>query len=586
MPRSVVVAAAQMGGTQRADSRAHTLERIVALLEAAAARGAQLVVFPELAFTTFFPRWLLDTAELRSFTEPAMPNPAVQRLFDRARELGVGFSIGYAEQADDGLFNTAILVAPNGGTVGAYRKVHLPGSVEPRPGARFQQLEKRYFRYGEAGFPAWRVPGLAGGVVGMMICNDRRWPEAWRMLGLQGVELVCCGYNSAAYDPNGGGTEDAGLRTFHSRLVVQANAYMNATWAVAVAKAGDEDGSGLIGGSCIVDPHGRVVAEAATLGDEVVLAECDLDDCRQGKEKMFRLRRASPPGDVWPDHHADRRHAPGWRMSRIVTVAAAQLGPIQRAEPRSAAVGRMVRLLERAHARGVQVVVFPELALTTFFPRHYHADRTAADIWFEAAMPSNETAPLFEAARRYGIAFHLGYAERTADGRHFNTAILVNPAGEVMLKYRKVHLPGHTEFDPTRQVQHLEKRYFEVGDLGFPVVRAPLGGIPVNAGLMICNDPPLARGVARTGAAIGRAGHAGLQHAEHQPGRAGVRGTASAGAATAISRSRPAPTRTRLSPSRRQRPAWRTGANCSATRSSSIPRARSLPKRPVGVTNW
>ena len=175
-------------------------------------------------------------------------------------------------------------------------------------------------------------------------------------------------------------------------------------------------------------------------------------------------------------------------MPRTVTVAAAQLGPIQRAEPRASAVDRMVRLMERAHARGVQVVVFPELALTTFFPRHYHADRAEADHWFETAMPSNETAPLFDAARRFGIAFHLGYAERTPEGRHFNTAVLVNPAGEVMLKYRKVHLPGHAEHDPARQVQHLEKRYFDVGDLGFPVVRAPLGGVPVNAGLMICND--------------------------------------------------------------------------------------------------
>jgi hypothetical protein len=98
-------------------------------------------------------------------------------------------------------------------------------------------------------------------------------------------------------------------------------------------------------------------------------------------------------------------------LSRIITVAAAQLGPIQQAEPRSVAVARMVRLLERAHKRGVELVVFPELALTTFFPRHYHENVAEADSWFETAMPSNETAPLFEAARRYGIGFHLGYAE-------------------------------------------------------------------------------------------------------------------------------------------------------------------------------
>ncbi len=183
-------------------------------------------------------------------------------------------------------------------------------------------------------------------------------------------------------------------------------------------------------------------------------------------------------------------------MSRILTVAAAQLGPIQLAEPRAGVVDRMVRLMERAKARGVQVVVFPELALTTFFPRHYHEDRAVMDPFFETTMPSNETAPLFEAARRNGIAFHLGYAEIAHEAdetgvvrqRHFNTAILVSPAGEIMLKYRKVHLPGHAEYDPARQVQHLEKRYFEVGNLGFPVIRAPLGGLDVNAGMMICND--------------------------------------------------------------------------------------------------
>lgn len=291
MSRILRVAAAQMGPTQRADSRAHTLGRMMALLEQAAAQGAGLVVFPELAFTTFFPRWLLDDAELDACFEREMPNPAVQPLFDRARELQVGFYVGYAERTPEGKrFNSAVLVGPDGAPLAKYRKVHLPGSVEPRAGARFQQLEKRYFEYGDLGFPAIRAPAsLGGGVLGMLICNDRRWPEAWRVLGLQGVELVLVGYNSAAYDPNGGDTEDAGLRTFHSQLVAQANAYMNATWAVTVAKAGDEDGSGLIGGSCIVDPQGRIVAEARTLADEVVVADCDLDSCRQGKEKMFNF---------------------------------------------------------------------------------------------------------------------------------------------------------------------------------------------------------------------------------------------------------------------------------------------------------
>ncbi len=291
MPRIIRVAAAQLGSTAAAEPRDRTLARLLRLLDDAALRRATLVVFPELAFTTFFPRWLLREAELDRYFERAMPNPAVQRLFDRARALGIGFYVGYAELTPAGQhFNSAVLVTPAGAILGKYRKVHLPGSVEPRAGARFQQLEKRYFEYGDQGFPAFRAGAeWQNAILGMLICNDRRWPEAWRVLGLQGVELVCVGYNSAAYDPNGGSTEDAALRTFHSRLVAQANAYMNATWAIVVAKAGDEDGAGLIGGSCIVDPNGLVVAEAATLADELLVADCDLDLCRQGKQKMFNF---------------------------------------------------------------------------------------------------------------------------------------------------------------------------------------------------------------------------------------------------------------------------------------------------------
>ncbi len=286
MPRTLHVAAAQTGPIQRADPRARTLDRLIALLETAAARGARLVVFPELALTTFFPRWLIETRqELDTCFERAMPGPNTQPLFDRARELGVGFYLGFAELTPEGQrFNTSITVGPDGAVLGKYRKVHLPGSVEPRPANRHQQLEKRYFEYGDLGFPAFRGPAAWGTpAMGMLICNDRRWPEAWRCYGLQGVELMLMGYNSAAYDPNGGDAEDAAIRTFHSTLAVQANAYFNATFAVSVAKAGVEDGAGLIGGSVIIDPNGMVLAQAATLGDEVISAVCEFELCLQGR---------------------------------------------------------------------------------------------------------------------------------------------------------------------------------------------------------------------------------------------------------------------------------------------------------------
>src|SRR5262245_66378224 len=118
-------------------------------------------------------------------------------------------------------------------------------------------------------------------------------------------------------------------------------------------------------------------------------------------------------------------------MSRLVTVAAAQLGPIQKADSRQAVVARMLDLMEQAKARGAEFIVYPELALTTFFPRWYHEDRAKADVWFETEMPSAATRPLFQRAVSRGMGMSFGYAELTPDGHHFNSSILVEPGGTI-----------------------------------------------------------------------------------------------------------------------------------------------------------
>ena len=130
-------------------------------------------------------------------------------------------------------------------------------------------------------------------------------------------------------------------------------------------------------------------------------------------------------------------------MSRLITVAAAQMGPIAPDESRVSAVNRMIELLKQAKERGVKLVVFPELALTTFFPRYYEEDISKMDGHYERGeMPSAECRPLFEKAKEFGIGFYLGYAELTEDGHRFNTSILVDDTGKIVGKYRKVHLPG------------------------------------------------------------------------------------------------------------------------------------------------
>src|SRR3979411_655672 len=169
---------------------------------------------------------------------------------------------------------------------------------------------------------------------------------------------------------------------------------------------------------------------------------------------------------------------------RVINVAAAQMGPIQRADSREAVVKRMLALMDEAKAGGADLIVYPELALTTFFPRWYVEDQAEVDTWFEREMPNAATMPLFARAAEYHMALTFGYAELTPDGHHFNTCILTDKSTKIVGKYRKVHLPGHSEFDSERTFQHLEKRYFEPGDTGFDGWRGR-GGL---SGMGVCND--------------------------------------------------------------------------------------------------
>jgi predicted amidohydrolase len=299
MSRSITVAAAQLGPNQMAEPRSVAVERMVRLMQRAHQRGVELVVFPELALTTFFPRHYHENiAEADQWFETAMPSNESAPLFAAARKYGIGFHLGYAEMTEDKhRFNTAILVNPDGDILLKYRKVHLPGHAEFAPRRKVQHLEKRYFEIGNLGFPVIRAPmgGLSGINMGMLICNDRRWPEAWRVLGLQSVELVLLGYNTPSLNMEAGGFEAHHLRVFHSHLSIQAGCYQNACFAVATAKAGTEDGCELFGHSIIVNPQGEIIAMATSWDDELIAADCNLDMCTLGRTTIFAFEKHRRP---------------------------------------------------------------------------------------------------------------------------------------------------------------------------------------------------------------------------------------------------------------------------------------------------
>lgn len=291
MSRILTVGVAQLGPIARTESRRSVTARMVDLLRQADQRACRLVVFPELALTTFFPRWYLeDQAEVDAFFERTMPNPAVQPLFDEALQRGIGFYLGYGELCiENGVarhYNTSILVGSDGQIIGKYRKVHLPGHDDNRADKAFQHLEKRYFDVGNLGFPVWRA---LGGIMGMCICNDRRWAETYRVMGLQGVEMVLLGYNTPAISPDS--SEIPNLQLFHNHLSMQAGAYQNGCWVAAAAKAGLEEGVEHIGGSCIIAPTGQIVAQALTTGDELISYRCDLDLGKHFTETTFNFAR-------------------------------------------------------------------------------------------------------------------------------------------------------------------------------------------------------------------------------------------------------------------------------------------------------
>jgi predicted amidohydrolase len=277
MARIVTVAAAQLGPNQESSSREEIVERMLALLDQAKAQGVELVAYPEMALTTYFPKKIRK--DFDQFFETEIPPKALEPLLRRAKEARIAVHVGFCEKADGKYFNTALLTDRDGRLVGTFRKIHLPGTKAADGFA--QVYEPYYFAHGDTGY---KVFDACGAKVGIAICQDRRYPESYRALALQGAEIILIGYN----------TPISALALDLNELCLRSGAYANACFVVGIAKAGVEDGVELIGGSCVINPVGQVLAKAATTGDELIVSRLDLDQMTPVRKRWNFLGRRQP----------------------------------------------------------------------------------------------------------------------------------------------------------------------------------------------------------------------------------------------------------------------------------------------------
>jgi N-carbamoyl-D-amino-acid hydrolase len=223
------------------------------------------------------PKRIRDDAD--QFFETEMPNKVVEPLLARAREAGVAVHLGYAEKAGRRRFNSSIYVDGDGSVLGVYRKIHLPGVAKPDGFAKV--YEPYFFESGDSGFKVFEGRRAR---VGIAICQDRRYGETFRCLGLMGADIVLSGYNTPAYP----------LSLAHNELSLRSGAYQNSLFVVGIAHCGIEDGLDLIAGSCIVDPLGEIVAKASTNADELVAARIDLDVMTPARKRWDFFGRRHP----------------------------------------------------------------------------------------------------------------------------------------------------------------------------------------------------------------------------------------------------------------------------------------------------
>lgn len=272
----------------RVGSKQANVDKSLELIEMAAAEQAQLLVLPELANSGYVFESREEAFEL---AEEIPDGPTTQRWCEAARRHGLHLVAGIAERSGQALYNSAVIIGPDG-HIGTFRKVHLWNE------------ENLFFEPGDLGFPVFHT---ALGRIGAMICYDGWFPEGFRLLALQGADLICIPTNWVpipGQDPE---------REAMANILCMAAAHANSVFVAAADRVGSERGQPFIGQSVIVSYTGWPVAgPASSEREEIIFAEVNLADARRKRNwneynQVLRDRRS----DLY-DEMLGAQAKPGW----------------------------------------------------------------------------------------------------------------------------------------------------------------------------------------------------------------------------------------------------------------------------------
>jgi N-carbamoylputrescine amidase len=259
--------------------------RLAGKIRSLAEQGAKLVVLQELHNSLYF----CQTEDVNLFElAESIPGPSTHFFGLLAKELGVVIVTSLFERRAAGLYhNTAVVLESDGSIAGTYRKMHIPDD----PG----YYEKFYFTPGDMGFHPIQT---SVGRLGVLVCWDQWYPEAARLMALQGAEMLI--YPTAiGFDPNDTPAEQQRQRSAW-QLVQRGHAVANGLPVVTVNRVGDEDGVPFWGTSFVAGPQGELLYEASATDETEALVEIDMQRSEQVRRwwPFLRDRRIEEYGDI------------------------------------------------------------------------------------------------------------------------------------------------------------------------------------------------------------------------------------------------------------------------------------------------